>query len=172
MKDIIEQKLVIDIDTAPNWDKVYSGICLVANSEIVLLLNFNEETAEFDGFTIVKNKDFEKYRVWEKDDYAELKNDNSAELLKTINVECFSDLKSSLKNLMSELIAIYTYDDEESYFVGKILSINDSSIELKLIDKDSKWTNKEKIKIKEISYVGFRTAYETKLIKNVLQQRI
>lgn len=172
MKDIIKQKLVIDIDTAPNWDKVYSGICLVANSEIVLLLNFNEETAEFDGFTIVKNKDFEKYRVWEKEDYAELKNDNSTELLKGINIENFSDLKSSLKHLISELIAIYTYDDEDSYLVGKILSINDSSIELKLIDKDSKWTGKEKIKIEEISYVGFRTSYETKLIKNVLQHRV
>lgn len=172
MKDIIKQKLVIDIDTAPNWDKVYSGICLVANSEIVLLLNFNDGTAEFDGFTIVKNKDFEKYRVWEKEDYAELKNDNSAELLKSINIDNFSDLKSSLKHLMSELIAIYTYDDEDSYFVGKISSINDSSIELKLIDKDSKWTEKEKIKIEEISYVGFRTSYETKLIKNVLQYRV
>ena len=172
MKDIIKQKLVIDIDTAPNWDKVYSGICLIANSEIVLLLNFNDETSEFDGFSILKNKDFEKYRVWEKEDYAELKNDNSAELIKAINIESFSDLKSSLKNLMSELVAIYTYDDEESYFVGKILSINENSIELKLITKDSKWTDKEKIKLEKISYIGFRTSYETELIKNVLQHRI
>ena len=146
LKDIIKQKLVIDIDTAPNWDKVYSGKCLVANSEIILLLNFNDETGEFDGFSILKNKDFEKYRVWEKEDYAELKNDNSVEQIKGINIDNFCDLKSSLNYLKSELIAIYTYDDEDSYFVGKILSINDSSIELKLINKDSKWTNKEKLK--------------------------
>jgi hypothetical protein len=47
-----------------------------------------------------------------------------------------------------------------------ILSINDSSIELKLIDKDSKWTDAE------IIYAGFRTSYETELIKNVLQRRV
>ena len=172
MKDIIKQKLIIDIDTAPNWDKVYSGICLVATSEIIILLNFNDETAEFDGFSILKNKDFEKYRVWEKEDYAELKNDNSTEQLKNIEIGNFSDLKSSLKNLMSELIAVYTYDDEDSYFVGKIVSINDSSIELKLIDKKSKWTDNELIEFEDISYVGFRTSYESELIKNVLQQRV
>lgn len=168
MKDIIKQKLLIDIDTAPNWKKVYSGICLLVNSEIILLLNFNDETSEFDGYSILKNKDFKKYRVWEKEDYTKLKNDNSTELIKEIEIEDFSDLLSSLRNLMTELIAIFTYDDEESYYVGKILSINDSMIELKLIDEDSKWVDTEIINLEEISYVGFRTSYETELIKNVL----
>lgn len=163
MEDIIKQKLVIDIDTAPNWDKVYSGICLVANSEIIMLLNFNDETGEYDGFSILKNKDFKKYRIWEKEDYTELKNDNSKEQLKNLNIQDFTDLKSSFRSLISELIAVYTYADQESYFVGKVLSINNRWIELKLIDKESKWIDNKKIELDKISYVGFRTSYEIEL---------
>ena len=47
MEELAEQRLIIDIDLAPNVDDVYTGKCLVANSEIVMLLNFDEEDGEF-----------------------------------------------------------------------------------------------------------------------------
>ena len=168
MEEIIKQKLIIDIDTAPNWDKVYSGICLALNQEIILLLNYNDDSFEFDGFSILKVKDFEKYRIWEKEEYKELKNDNSKEEIINLNLEKFIDLKTSLTNLKSELIAIYTYDDENSYFVGKIENLDDKIVELKLISQDSEWLDNRKIDLKNISYIGFRTSYEKELIKNVV----
>jgi hypothetical protein len=168
LEEIIKQKLIIDIDTAPNWDKVYSGICLALNQEIILLLNYNDDTFEFDGFSILKVKDFEKYRVWEKEDYKELKNDNSKEQIKDLNLEMFTDLKTSLTNLKPELIAIYTYDDENSYFVGKIENFEGEMIDLKLISENSEWLDNRKIDLNEISYIGFRTSYEKELIKNVV----
>ena len=165
MEKIAEQKLIIDIDLSPNVDNVYTGKCLVANSEIVMLLNFNEEKGEFDGFTIVKNNDVEEYRIWEVEDYEELKNDNSESFIANIDLKKFIDLESSLRKLISEFVAIFTYDDEDSFFVGKLLSINNDSVELHLVDEDSKWKEIEKIKLRDISYLGFATEYEREIQK-------
>jgi hypothetical protein len=166
LEDIIKQKLVIDIDTAPNWDNVYSGICLVANPGILVLLNFNDDTGQFDGFSMLKGKDSEKYRIWDKEDYQDLKNNNSEELLKDFTVEHFTDFKNSLNNLKSELIAVYTYDDQESYYVGKIVSLDDETLEIHLLNENSEWMETEKINYDEISYIGFKASYEQELLKN------
>lgn len=168
MEALAEQKIIIDIDLAPNVDEVYTGKCLVANSEIVMLLNFDEDNGEFDGFTIVKNSDVEKYRRWEEEDYAELKNDNSESLIANIELNNFKDLESSLKSLTSEFIAIFTYDDEDDFFVGKVVSTNNDSVELYLVDEDSKWTDIEVIKFSDIRYLGFNTEYEREIKKNVV----
>jgi len=168
MEQIAEQRLIIDIELAPNVDGVYTGKCLVANSEIVMLLNFDEENGKFDGYTIVKNSDVEKYRTWEQKDYAELKNDNSEILLANINLNDFTDLEKSLKSLVSEIVSIFTYDDEDSFLVGKILWATNDSVELHLIDEDSNWSDNEIIKLSDISYLGFDTDYEREIKKNVV----
>ena len=168
MEEIAEKRLIIDIDLAPNVDDVYTGKCLVANSEIVMLLNFDEENGKFDGFTIVKNSDVEKYRTWEEKDYAELKNDNSEILLANINLNDFTDLVNSLKSLVSEIVSIFTYDDEDSFLVGKILWTTNDLVELHLIDEDSNWSENEIIKLSDISYFGFGTEYEREIKKNVV----
>lgn len=168
LEELAEQRIIIDIDLAPNVDDVYTGKCLVANSEIVMLLNFDEDNGEFDGFTIVKNIDVEKYRKWEEEDYAELKNDNSESLIANIELKKFKDLESSLQSLTSEFVAIFTYDDEDDFFVGKVLSVNNDSVELYLVDEDSKWTDIEVVKFSDISYLGFDTEYEREIKKNVV----
>ncbi|MES2589730.1 MAG: hypothetical protein V4622_12180 [Bacteroidota bacterium] len=168
MEEIAEQRLIIDIDLAPNVDDVYTGKCLVANSEIVMLLNFDEENGKFDGYTIVKNSDVEKYRTWEEKDYAELKNDNSENLIANINLNDFTNLENSLKSLVSEIVSIFTYDDEDSFLVGKILWTTNDLVELHLIDEDSNWSENEIIKLSDISYLGFGTEYEREIKKNVV----
>jgi len=52
MEELAEKGSIIDIDLAPNVDDIYSGKCLVANSDIVMLLNFDEEAGEFDGLLL------------------------------------------------------------------------------------------------------------------------
>ena len=169
LESIIERRKVIDIDLAPKIDNVYTGMCLVANSEIWMLLNFDAENGEFDGFTIVQNEDVEKYREWKEDDYSELKNDNSESLILNIDLKKFTDLESSMNSLISKLVAIFTYDDDDDdFFVGKVLSVNNNSVELHLVDKDSKWKDIEIIKLSEISYLGFDTKYEREIKKNVV----
>jgi len=168
MEEIAEQRLIIDIDLAPNVDDVYTGKCLVANSEIVMLLNFDEENENFDGYTIVKNSDVEKYRTWEEKDYAELKNDNSESLIANINLNDFTDLEKSLRSLVSEIVSIFAYDDEDSFLVGKILWATNDSVELHLIDEDLNWSENKIIKLSDISYLGFDTEYEREIKKNVV----
>ena len=168
LENTIGKKQIVDIDLAPSSDNVYTGMCLVANSEIVMLLNFDEDNGEFDGFTVVKNKDVEKYRIWEEDDYLELKNDNSATLISNINLTNFLNLETAFKSLISEFVAIFTYDDEDDFFVGKVLSVNNDSVELHLVDEDSKWNEIEIFYLDEISYIGFDTEYEREIKKNVV----
>ncbi|MDX6181128.1 hypothetical protein SGQ44_03115 [Flavobacterium sp. Fl-77] len=167
LKEIINARQIIDIDTAPNTDNVYTGVCLIANSEIVMLLNFDQENGEFDGFTIVQNRDFEKFRIWEDDEYSELKNDNSENVIATIDLNSFIDLETSLKNLKSKLVTIFTYNDEDTFFVGKVLEVNNDSVELHLITQDAKWSDVESFKLNDISYLGFETSYEKEIEKNV-----
>jgi len=163
MKELIEQRKIIDIDTAPNTDNVYTGICLVANTEIVMLLNFNEETGEFDGFTIIKNEDFEQYREWEEEEYSEVKNDNSESLIAAIDVNDFPDMETAFRTLTSELVSIFTYDDEDSYWVGKVLSVTNQEVELHLMTEDAEWSDVVFVEFKDISYLGFATHYEKEL---------
>ena len=168
LDDIIKEKKIIDIDLAPNTDHVYSGRCLVANSEIMMLLNFDEDNGEFDGYTIVKNNDVEQYRIWEENEYSELKNDNSEIFTAAIDLSNFIDLEHSLKSLVSQFVAIFTYDDEDGYFVGKVLSVENNSVELHLVDEDFKWDEIEIIKLDDISYLGFDTEYEREIKKSLL----
>jgi len=168
MEELAEKGSIIDIDLAPNVDDIYSGKCLVANSDIVMLLNFDEEAGEFDGFTIVKNNDVEKYRNWEEEDYAELKNDNSESLIATIELNKFKDLESSMRNLISKFVSIFTYDDEDTFFVGKVLLCTNDTIELHLVDENSKRTDIEVIKFSDISYIGFDTKYEREIKNNFI----
>lgn len=168
LEEIIKQKKIIDIDTAPSSDNVYTGMCLVANSKIVMILNFDEENEEFDGFTIVNNKDFKKYRAWEKAEYSELKNDNSESLKAKIDLKKFIDLETSFTYLNSKLVTIFLYDDIDTFFVGKVLAVNNNSVELHLITPDAKWSDRTTFKLSEISYLGFDTSYERDLSKSLV----
>ena len=171
MDEIILKRLIIDIYTEPIIDKVYSGICLVANTDILMFLNYDEDNDEFDGFTIIKNKDFKAYQVWEKNEYKTIKNNNSQKLIESINVSNFSNIKQALINLSSELIAIYTYENKNSYYVGQINSINENIVELRLINENSEWINNRKFNIEEVSYIGFRTSYERQLKEKIVPNK-
>ena len=41
-------------------------------------------------------------------------------------------------------------------------------MELKLLNEDAEWIDNKKIKIKEITYIGFRTSYEKQLLNKTL----
>ncbi|HEX8013633.1 MAG TPA: hypothetical protein VF465_00240 [Flavobacterium sp.] len=168
MEDLAKKRFVIDVYLTPTVDAVYTGMCLIANLEIIMLLSFDEEKGEFDGFTIVKNNDVEKYRTWNRNDYLELKNDNSKDLIEKIDLDKFLDIKSSLKSLTSKLVTLFTYGDEDSFYLAKILSVKNDCVELLLVDQYSVCNEIKVIKINDISYIGFDTQYERKYSK-VLQ---
>ena len=174
MKETIKNRIPIHVDLAPNRDEVYSGICLKSNDDIFIFICFNEETKEFDGFAIIRNYEIDKYREWDKEELNEIKNDNSSDFINKLPLDKMNNMFECLTELENEkLIAIFNESDDDSYFVGRIENLSKNEVELKLLDEDSEWIGNEKVKIEEITYIGFRTSYEKELLnKNVLQQRV
>ena len=79
----------------------------------------------------------------------------------------FSKLKTGLdkghKNQFHKLIS-----QSHNLTPTKILSVKSDSVELHLVDEDSKWNEIEIIKFSDISYLGFDTEYEREIKKNVV----
>ncbi|WP_230080340.1 hypothetical protein [Winogradskyella marina] len=151
---------------------MYSGICLKSNNKIFIFICFNDETKEFDGYSIIRNYEIEKYREWDEEELSEIKNNNYPEFIGKLTLEKMSNMFECLSQLKNEkLISIFTEIDNDSYFVGRIKKLSENEVELKLMNEDAEWTVNERIKIAEITYIGFRTSIEKELMnKNVLQQ--
>ncbi|MCF8716476.1 hypothetical protein JM658_16765 [Joostella atrarenae] len=174
MQEVIKNRIPIHVDLEPNRDELYSGICLKSNDEIFIFICFNDETKEFDGYAIIRNYEIDKYREWDEEELSEIKNNNYVDFFGKLPLEKMNNMSDCLSELKNdELIAIFTEKDDDSYFVGHIKNLTKKVAELKLMDADAEWIGNEKIKIEEITYIGFRTSIEKELAqKNVLQQRI
>jgi len=147
---------------------------LKSNENIFVFVCFNEETKEFDGYAIIRNFEIEKYREWDEEELSEIKNNNISEFIGNLPLEKMNNMSECLSELKNEkLIAVFTEIDNDSYFVGQIKNLSEKNTELKLMNEDAEWIGNEKIKIDEITYIGFGTSIEKELInKNVLQQRV
>ncbi len=171
MENAINNKIPIHVDLEPNRDEVYSGICLKDNKEVFIFICFNEDTKEFDGYAILRSNEIERYRYWDKEELDEIINDNHSDFIDKLSLDKMNSFFECLDSLRKkELIAIFTDDDNDSYYVGKIENLTDTDLTLKLISESSEWLDSKDIKIKDITYIGFDTSYEDELIKNVLQQ--
>ena len=149
-------------------EKRYTGICVAQNDEILMLLNFNEESSIFDGFTIFRDADVDLYREWDDADLALIKQDNSKEQLSEINLTGFKSFDSALQELDSKLISVFTTDDFDSYYVGALIEINENIISLKLMSENGDWLDTIELEVDTIWYIGFDTIYEKELEKSAL----
>ena len=174
MQETIKNTIPIHVDLAPNRDVVYSGICLKSNEKIFVFICFNEDSKEFDGYAIIRDFEIEKYREWDEEELSEIKNNNFTEFIGKLPLEKMNNIFECLSEFKEEeLIAIFTETEDDSYFVGHIKDLTENKVELKLMSEDAEWIGDEKIKISEITYIGFRTSIEKELLnKNVLQHRL
>ncbi|MDO3695968.1 hypothetical protein QVZ41_14040 [Wenyingzhuangia sp. chi5] len=169
MQKAIKNRTPIHVDLSPNRDEVYSGICLKSNDEIFIFNCFNEETKEFDGYAIIRNYEINKYREWDKEELEEINNNNSNDFVNKLPLEKMNNIFECLSELKDEkLIAIFNESDNDSYFIGKIENLSKKDVELKLLNENAEWIENENIKIKEITYIGFRTSYEKQLLNKTL----
>jgi len=170
----IENRIPIHVDLTPNRNELYSGICLKSNDNVFVFVCYNDETKEFDGFAIIRDYEIDKYREWDKEELNDIKNDNSSDFINRLPIEKMNNMFECLLELKNEkLIAIFNDSDNDSYFVGQIKKLSENEVELKLMNENSEWIRNEKIKISEITYIGFQTSYEKELLnKNILQHRI
>ena len=160
---------LIDVTTSDRiGEKEFSGICILHTSEVLMLLNFNEETAEFDGFSLLRNEDFEAYSEWEEEDFEEIKKDNSKALIGDINPEDYSTFELALKKRQSTLVAVFNDEDLDSYYVGRVEGLKDDMLTLHLINEEAEWIETISLSLSSIWYIGFGTTYENELMKNAL----
>ncbi len=173
MENEIKNRIPIHVDLQPHRDELYSGICLKSTNKIFIFICFNDETKEFDGFAIIRNYEIDKYREWDEEELSEIKNYNYAEFIGKLPLEKMNNMFESLSVLKNEkLISIFVESDDNSYFVGQIKNLSENEVELKLLNEDAEWIRNEKIKIDHITYIGFGTSIEKKLLnKNVVHNR-
>ncbi len=165
MQDAIKNSIPIHVDLQPNRDELYSGICLKSNDKIFIFICFNDETKEFDGYAIIRNYEIDKYREWDEEELSEIENNNYAEFIGKLPLEKMNSMSECLSELKNEkFIALFKEYDDDSYFVGRIENLSENKVELKLLNEDAEWIGNEKIKIEEITYIGFRTSYEKELL--------
>ena len=170
MKTAIENRITLDVDLLPNRDVIYSGICLKNNYEVYIYVCFNSETKEFDGYAIVRSQEIEHYRYWDKEELSSIKNDNRSDFFDKLPLEKMNTFYECLYCLRDkELVAIFTNEDDDSYYVGKIEKLTDKTVTLLLISESSEWINTKVLKIKDINYIGFDSNYEKNLMKNLLR---
>ena len=157
----------IDIDFFPTRNLMYSGFCIKHTKQIIILINFDKHKKTFDGYSVFKSEEINKYRLWNKKDEKNIKKNNIKKFLNLKNLAKMKTFDSVLNSLdMDEFIAVFTKGNLKECDVVKILKVGKEFIHLKYIDKKGNWIRKSKLKISEINFFSFLTKYENKLKNN------
>lgn len=161
-------KFPCDVDMLPNWDAIYSGFLLKQTKSIWIFIGFNWETRLFDGYCVYRDKHVERYRKWDMTDFKDAKRWNQEKYFDVLPLDRMNSLVSTLK-VASEfgLIEIYDRDDLETFFVGKLISVNRDTAKFKLVAKSGEWSRTRSFKIPEIDFIAFDTRYVRKLNKKL-----
>ncbi|MEZ4936887.1 MAG: hypothetical protein R2799_04770 [Crocinitomicaceae bacterium] len=168
MKQAIANETPVDIDLEPNRDELYSGICLKQNDDITIMLSFDDMHGKYDGFLILRTEDIETYRDWDEDDFAEIKEDNSAEFKSLFPWEEMNTFHDCLSVLQGKgLVSIFEEEEiEDGFLVGKIEKLTEQSLDLFLISEDGEWLETEEVELDDIAMIGFGSHYEKELEGN------
>lgn len=168
MKNAIQNKTPIIIELLPNRDVSYIGICLKESYEVFILIGLNEDCQEYDGIIILHSQEIEEYRYLDNEELSKIKNNNYHEFVDILPLDKMNTFHECLDILKEkELIAIYTAEDDESYYVGKIKILSNNNVIFELIDEDSKWLKPKSIAIKDITYIGLDSNYDKQLVDKI-----
>jgi len=166
MQNAITNKTPIHVDLRPDRDEVHSGICIKHTPNVYISVGFNDELGQFDGYAILRGDEIQQYRYWDEEELKEIKTNNFSDFEGKLPIELINTFYDCLNELTEiELVAIFTDEDENSNFVGKIISINPEEIEFKLIDDEANWMETITIEIEDINYIGFDSSYEKQLLE-------
>ena len=116
----LDNKL-IDIDFLPNRDLLYTGYCIKQSRQILILVNYDNRTKRFDGFTVFRPKEITKYRFWTKAEIQKIKKDNRKELVTLLSIDKMNTFYSCLKSLAKDsLVSFFKDNITKEYSVAKI----------------------------------------------------
>ena len=162
----IQNKRVIELGLFGNDKLIYTGICLKANQNFWLIVNYDFKTKCFDGYSVFRNKDVNTYSVWKKKEIV-IKENNLDEFVLKLPIKKINTFYSCLKKLDNRLIAFFTESELDSYYVGKIISLDIKRIKIKLIDTKGNWTRLKTFNLFDIKFFSFDTKYEMRLSKKI-----
>ncbi len=162
IKQLIENKSIIEIDLDPSYETSYVGICL-KDDEVTILVNFNEANLTLDGYSIFRCSDIYMYRECDCQDYL-IEELNT--LSSKIDISVFNSFSESLLHASQfGLIAFFENGDLDTYFVGYLNNIKEQLCTFDLIDEKGKNIGSKKIDIDSIVYFSFYTKYEIAFMK-------
>ncbi|MFC1703311.1 hypothetical protein ACFL1E_00815 [Candidatus Omnitrophota bacterium] len=165
MKNFMKNREIIDIDL-PERDLMWMGICIEKNKNISILINYDEKKRKFNGYTVFRSREIKQYRCWEKAEYKSVKTKTSLRFFNKIKLKNTKTFCSSLKEASQfGLIAFFVENQNDSYLIGRLTSINNEFAHFRLIDTKAKWSRYKKIKLKNINYFSFDTDYDRALLK-------
>lgn len=168
MKNAIKNEIPVEI-TISDGERVYVGICLKETPELLVLVNLDVDMKGYTGVSIILSEDIESFRyIDDVEEIVSLNLDQVGAYRNRLPLNKIEDMKSAIKNLSDEpLMALYTVDDSDSYFVGKVEKTNKSIFEFKTVDPDGNWSEVLEIAYDGVTYIGFDTDYERGLLKKV-----
>jgi len=164
----VTKKKVVDVDLNPEEIEVYSGVCLKYTKDIFVLVNYNEDVGNFDGYTLLRGEEIMEYRLWDKQDLKDIEDYNIKDFDYKLPLDKLNNFHDSLAFLQEKkLIALFIKEEQDHCFVGKIKSLSKKEVTLTLIDTGGNWVNDQIILINDIAYIGFETSYERELIQKI-----
>lgn len=166
------QNELVHLDFSPARDFIFSGYCIKQNAQIVVLNNFDTSSKRFDGFTVFRAKDISRYRYWTEEDIKKIKKDDRTEQSAQLDFEKMDSVYSCLQSLGSDkLVAVFTDNETDDYWVAKVAALTPEIATLELIDENGESLGEEKIALAQIDSLGFLTKYEKQLQKKVFSGR-
>jgi hypothetical protein len=163
----IERRLPIVIDLYPTRDVMYSGVCIKQNRHVFILVNYNEKMRNFDGYTIFRNREVSRYRLWDADEIARANRGTLRAYLGVLPLEKMNTLHTCIREA-SRMgpIALFTGKDESSYYETYLTSMDCDTARFRLLRPHRQRPRHLKMQIADINYIAFDSSYERKLSKN------
>ena len=72
----VTKRSLIDVDLSPARDVVHTGVCLKSSRYVFLMVNYDDRKKEYDGYTVFRDKEIDRYRLWTREEKKEIKNNN------------------------------------------------------------------------------------------------
>ncbi len=97
MKSMVIDNKFIEIKINLCEDLIYRGLCVNYKSEILNMVNYDEESGSFDRYTIFRNENVEDVCLWDEDEINGMRINNWSEYIDRLSLEEMTTFYSSLK---------------------------------------------------------------------------
>lgn len=151
----------------PKIDDEYLRGFVLDYSDSLTLLNVLDFNFYLNGFTIIRNSDVTRYRVYNKDDYflnqaLRLKSIKPARKPK-IDLSNWASVLLTAQKLFPLLTIRREAISNNICFIGKLVSLTEKTFTLFDIDPDANWDRPYRRKFADLTKVDFGGGYEDAL---------